>query len=66
MLKQEEIGKSLIQLINVRYLIDDGYHNEELSHLIKVCNTLFEELNKENKIKFQTWLDKKIKEHDSE
>ena len=66
MLKQKEIGKSLIQLMNVRYLIDDRYHNEELSHLIKVCNTLFEELNKENKIKFQTWLDKKMKEHDSE
>ena len=46
MLKQKEIGKSLIQLMNVRYLIDDRYHNEELSHLIKVCNTLFEELNK--------------------
>ena len=23
-------------------------------------------VNKENKIKFQTWLDKKMKEHDSE
>ena len=27
-LKQEEIGKALIQLVNVRYLIDDGYHNK--------------------------------------
>ena len=58
-LKQEEIGKALIQLVNVRYLIDDGYHNKELGELIKVGNTLFEELSDENKIKFQIWLDKK-------
>ena len=58
-LKQEEILKALIQLVNVRYLIDDGYHNKELCELIKVSNTLFEELNESNKIKFQIWLDKK-------
>ena len=62
-LKQEEILKALIQLVNVRYLIDDGYHNKELCELIKVSNTLFEELNEENKIKFQIWLDKKMKEN---
>ena len=28
-LKQEEIGKALIQLVNIRYLIDDWYHNKE-------------------------------------
>ena len=62
-LKQEEILKALIQLVNVRYLIDDGYHNKELCELIKVSNTLFEELNEENKIKeFQTWLNKIMKE----
>ena len=61
-LKQEEIGKALIQLLNVRYLIDDGYHNKELSELIKIGNTLFEELNDTNKMKFQKWIDKKMKE----
>ena len=63
-LKQEEIGKALIQLVNVRYLIDDGYHNKELGELIKVSNTLFEELSDENKITFQIWLDKKMKENE--
>lgn len=63
-LKQEEIGKALIQLVNIRYLIDDGYHNKELSELIKVSNTLFEELSDANKIKFQMWLDKKMKENE--
>ena len=63
-LKQKEIGKALIQLVNVRYLIDDGYHNKELGELIKVGNTLFEELSDANKIKFQIWLDKKMKENE--
>ena len=63
-LKQEEILKALIQLVNVRYLIDDGYHNKELCELIKVSNTLFEELSDENKITFQIWLDKKMKENE--
>ena len=62
--KQEEIVKALIQLFNVRYLIDDGYHNKELGELIKVSNTLFEELSDANKIKFQIWLDKKMKENE--
>ena len=48
-LKQEEIGKALIQLVNIRYLIDDGYHNKELGDLIKVSNVLFNELNDVNK-----------------
>ena len=63
-LKQEEILKALIQLVNVRYLIDNGYHNKELCELIKVSNTLFEELSDANKIKFQIWLDKKMKENE--
>ena len=58
-LKQEEIGKALIQLVNIRYLIDDGYHNEELGDLIKVSNVLFNELNDANKERFQIWLGKK-------
>lgn len=63
-LKQEEILKALIQLVNIRYLIDDGYHNKELCELIKVGNTLFEELSDVNKITFQMWLDKKMKENE--
>ena len=63
-LKQEEIGKALIQLVNVRYLIDDGYHNKELCDLIKVGNVLFNELNDANKERFQIWLDKKMKENE--
>lgn len=64
-LKQEEIVKSLIMLVNVRYLIDDGYHNKELCELVRVSNTLFNELNDANKIKFQNWLDKKMKEEEA-
>ena len=64
-LKQEEIGKALIQLVNIRYLIDDGYHNKELWDLIKVSNVLFNELNDANKDLFQIWLDKKMKENET-
>ena len=64
-LKQEEIGKALIQLVNVRYLIDDGYHNKEIYDLIKVSNVLFNELNDANKDLFQIWLDKKMKENEA-
>ena len=63
-LKQKEIGKALIQLVNIRYLIDDGYHNKELGDLIKVGNVLFNELNDANKERFQIWLDKKMKENE--
>ena len=63
-LKQEEIEKALIQLVNIRYLIDDGYHNKELGDLIKVGNVLFNELNDANKERFQIWLDKKMKENE--
>ena len=63
-LKQEEIVKALIQLVNIRYLIDDGYHNKELWDLIKVSNVLFNELNDANKELFLIWLDKKMKENE--
>ena len=62
-LKQENIGKALIQLVNVRYMIDDGYHNKELGDLIKVSNVLFNELNDANKERFQIWLGKEMKEN---
>lgn len=65
-LKQKEICEALIQLVNIRYLIDDGYHNKELCELIKIGNTLFYELSDVNKEKFQKWLKKKMEENDSE
>lgn len=65
-LKQEDLAKALIQLVNVRYLIDDGYHHNELMNLVKVSDNLFNELNDVNKSKFQIWLDKKMKEEGSE
>ena len=64
-LKQEEIGKALIQLVNIRYLIDDGHHNKELCDLIKVGNVLFNELNDANKERFQIWLGKKMEEDEA-
>lgn len=65
-LKQEDLAKALIQLVNARYLIDDGYHNNELVNLVKVGDTLFNELIDVNKRKFQIWLAKKMKGEDSE
>lgn len=65
-LKQEDLAKALIQLVNVRYLIDDGYHNNELVDLAKIGDTLFNELNNASKRKFQIWLDKKMKKEGSE
>ena len=57
---KEEIGKTLLnQTINIMSIADDELRNKELCELNKVSNTLFEELNEENKIKeFQTWLNK--------
>ena len=63
-LKQEEIVKALIQLVNTRYLIDDGCHYKEIGDLIKVSNDLFNELNDANKERFLIWLDKKMKENE--
>ena len=61
---KEEIEKTLLnQLINIMSITDDEQRNKELCELNKVSNTLFEELNEENKIKeFQTWLNKIMKE----
>ena len=61
---KEEIGKTLLnQSINIMSIADDELRNKEFCELNKVSNTLFEELNEENKIKeFQTWLNKIMKE----
>ena len=63
-LKQKEIVEALIHFLKIQDLIDDGYHNKELLKLIEVSNTLFEELSDANKIKFQIWLDKKMKKNE--
>ena len=57
---KEEIGKTLLnQSINIMSITDDELRNKEFCELNKISNTLFEELNEENKIKeFQTWLNK--------
>ena len=62
-LKQEEIGKALIQLVNTINMINDGHHNKELGELINVSNVVFNELNNANKERFLIWLDKKMKEN---
>ena len=62
-LKQEEIGKALIRLVNTINMINDGHHNKELGDLINVSNVVFNELNNANKELFLIWLDKKMKEN---
>ena len=64
-LKQEEIGKALIQLVNTINMINDGHHNKELGDLINVSNVVFNELNNANKERFLIWLDKKMKENEA-
>ena len=56
-LEQKTILEASLQLLMIRCLIDDGYHNKEIFGLIRIGNTLFEELSDENKIKFRTWID---------
>ena len=63
-LKQEEIGKALIQLVNTINMINDGHHNKELGDLINVSNVVFNELNNANKERFLIWLDKKMNENE--
>lgn len=65
-LKQEDAVKALIQLVNVVYLINDGYHNKELCDLFGVMIALVNELNDANTVKFRIWLKKKLEEKDSE
>lgn len=65
-LKQEDLIKALIQLVNVRYLIDDRCHDLELMRVKIVIFNLFNELNDASRREFEVWLDKKIKEIDSE
>lgn len=62
-LEQEDVVKALIQLVTLRYLIDDRCHNEELEYLKKIGNTLYYELNDANaKEAFLIWLNKKMED----
>lgn len=57
MLKQQEIGLSLLAIRKAMNIIDDGHHQEEYSKLIEVSNGLFVELNNVNQAKFRAWLE---------
>lgn len=62
MMKQEDLTKALIQLVNVRYLINDGDHDLEFVRVNVVIFNLINELNDANRKEFGVWLDKKMKE----
>lgn len=59
MIKQQEIGLSLLAIRKAMNIIDDGYHQKEYSKLIEVSNSLFAELNSVNQAKFRAWLENK-------
>lgn len=65
-LKQEDLARALIQLVNVRYLIGDGYHTNEVVNIVKVIGTLFDELDDDCRRAFLIWLDEKMKKEGSE
>lgn len=56
---QKEIAKRLIEIRDIIDFIDDGYHNKDIAHLIKISNDLFERLTPGNQKKFQDWLEKR-------
>ena len=62
MMKQEDLNKALIQLVNVSYLINDGDHDLELMRVKVIVFNLLNELNDANRREFEVWLDKKMKE----
>lgn len=62
MMKQEDLTKALIQLVNVRYLINDGDHDLEFVRVNVIIFNLLNELNDANRKEFGVWLVKKIKE----
>ena len=56
---EKEIAKRLIEIRDIIDFIDDGYHNKDISNLIKISNELFLRLSPYNQKKFQEWLEKK-------
>lgn len=58
-MNQIEIAKRVIEIHNIMDFIDDGYHNVEIIHLIKISNELFSKLTPTNQIELQKWSDKK-------
>ena len=62
MMKQEDLTKALIQLVNVRYLINDGDHDLEFVRVNVIIFNLINELNDANRKEFGVWLVKKMKE----
>lgn len=61
---EKEIAKRIIELHDVMDFIDDGYHNKDITNLIKISNELFSKLSPVNQKKCQEWFDKKQKEKD--
>ena len=61
-MNQKEIAKRIIEIHDIIYFIDDGYHNYDISNLIKISNELFRKLSPINQKKCQEWFDKKIEE----
>lgn len=58
-IKPCNISWAVIYLINIAYMMNDGYHNKELRYLINVENTLFNELNRSEQFFIRTLLNKK-------
>ena len=61
-MEQKEIAKRLIEIRDIMDFIDDGYHNKDITNLIKISNELYSKLTLANQAKFQTWLKKKSEE----
>ena len=53
---QKEIGIKLIEVRDLIDYLDDGHHNEDVYHLIKISNELFSKLIPANQEKFRIWL----------
>ena len=56
---QKEIAIKLIEVRDLIDYLDDGYHNEDVHHLIKISNELFSKLIPANQEKFRIWLKKR-------
>ena len=56
---QKEIAIKLIEVRDLIDYLDDGYHNEDVYHLIKISNELLSKLIPANQEKFRIWLKKR-------
>ena len=56
---EKEIAKRIIEIHDIIDFIDDGYHDKDISNLIKINNELISKLSQSNQKKIQDWFDKK-------